>query len=103
MLSMNGAPRIAPQADLHLLAPRPKNRDDRNGCFGSVVPTAANTLPTAPSEICRRLPSHSIPFIEEMAPGQGDDHRSHKHADIQENGHRRPLTRAAVFRLEVSG
>jgi hypothetical protein len=37
---------------------------------GSVVPTAAKTLPTAPSEIFMRFPSHSIPFVKRWHPAR---------------------------------
>src|SRR3954447_3697207 len=69
--SMNGAPRIAPTpmacaaSELSV----PANRIAMSGIMvsGRAVPTAASTLPTAPSARLSLCPNHSIPFVKSSA------------------------------------
>jgi hypothetical protein len=64
VLSMKGAPRIAPKptSASSRLAPK-KMATIGIEVSGRVVPMAASTLPTAPSESFRRRPNHSIAFV----------------------------------------
>ena len=65
VLIMNGAPRIAPSPTCTRSSPVPKKIAMIGmEVSGSVVPTAARMLPTAPSGTFRRFPSHSIPFVK---------------------------------------
>src|SRR5512146_373775 len=57
---MKGAPRIAPNPTSASPRAAPMGID----VSGRVVPIAARTLPTAPSDRFRRLPSHSIALVK---------------------------------------
>ena len=67
MPSMKGAPTMAPIATC---SDSPPARTATTGISdsGSAVPTAASRLPTAPSPRSRRLPDHSIAFVNRIAP-----------------------------------
>src|SRR5215203_3934645 len=65
--SMKGAPTMAPIATC---SDSPPARTATTGISdsGSAVPTAASRLPMAPSPRSRRLPAHSIAFVNRIAP-----------------------------------
>jgi len=67
VLSMKGAPRIAPNptSTSARLAPK-KMAIIGIDVSGSVVPMAANTPPTAPSDRLNRLPTHSMAFVKSV-------------------------------------
>ena len=66
---------------------------------GSVVPIAARTLPTAPSDRFRRLPSHSIAFVNSaQAPSvTTTDAPNKKYVDEQRHG--RPFAAGRPLRI----
>ncbi len=68
VVSMNGAPRIAPMP-----ISSPDSWPEAIAMIGrivsgSAVPTAASTLPTTPSERPNPSPIHSTPFVNSSAP-----------------------------------
>ena len=68
VVSMNGAPRIAPMP-----ISSPDAWPDTIAMIGrivsgSAVPTAASTLPTTPSDRPNPSPIHSTPFVNSSAP-----------------------------------
>jgi hypothetical protein len=71
VLSIKGAPRIAPMPTSWAFPPGP-NKMAITGTIvsGIAVPTAARTLPTAPSERFSLFPSHSIPLVKILAPAR---------------------------------
>ena len=79
--SMNGAPRMAPTpiscAGDWPRRRAPANRIATSGIIvsGSAVPTAARTLPTAPSARFSLWPNHSMPLVNSSARDQDDDER----------------------------
>ncbi len=68
LASMNGAPRIAPMP-MSFEAAVPVKTMAMMGMSvsGSAVPTAARTLPTAPSPSSYRRPNHSTPLVKSSA------------------------------------
>ena len=69
--SMNGAPRMAPTPISSPASALP-NRIAMIGMTvsGSAVPTAARTLPTAPSPRCSLRPNHSTPLQKSSHPAR---------------------------------
>src|SRR6187200_1227196 len=70
VVSMNGAPRIAPTP-----ISSPEACPDAIAMIGrivsgSAVPTAASTEPTAPSDRPKPSPTHSTPFVNNSAPAR---------------------------------
>ena len=71
VLNIKGAPNIAP-IPTSVAVPVGAKRIAMRGTIvsGNAVPTAARTLPTAPSERFSFLPSHSIPLVNIFAPAR---------------------------------
>ncbi len=66
--SMNGAPRMAPTPILCAAAPCVKTMAMiGTSVSGIAVPTAARTLPTAPSPSSKRRPNHSTALVNSSA------------------------------------
>ena len=86
--SMNGAPRIAPDADASRRLEPPPVRIAMIGIIvsGSAVPTAARTEPTAPSASSSFRPNHSMPFVNSSAPSRMIDERDGEDQDVHRGG-----------------
>ena len=70
VVSMNGAPRIAPVPISSPLSLPERMAMSGNSVSGSAVPTAASTDPTAPSDRPKPSPIHSMPFVNSSAPAR---------------------------------
>ena len=70
VVSMNGAPRIAPIPMSSPAACPDTIAMIGRSVSGSAVPTAASTEPTAPSDRPKPSPTHSTPFVNSSAPAK---------------------------------
>ena len=70
VVSMNGAPRIAPTPMSSPAACPDAIAMIGRSVSGSAVPTAASTEPTAPSDRPKPSPTHSTPFVNSSAPAK---------------------------------
>jgi hypothetical protein len=71
-----------------------QDRDDRDIVSGSAVPTAARTLPTAPSQGFNLRPNHSMPFVNSSAR-RGYDERDDQEERVGHGVHQCSGGRAA--------
>ena len=68
VVSMRGAPRMAPTPISFPASFPTSTAISGRTVSGRAVPIAARTLPTTPSDSPKRSPTHSMPFVNSRAP-----------------------------------